>query len=74
MIKDNYFLRLYVYTSYADCKRSVSDRWLRNGNDKEAQSALNISILPFFHFSILLGGEQAAYVSCCKKSMFKVAG
>jgi len=38
MIKDNYFLRLYVYTSYADCKRSVSDRWLTN--DKEKRKAL----------------------------------
>jgi len=56
MINENYFLRLYVYTSYADCKRSVSDRWLRN--DKEAQSALNISILPCFHISILLGAAQ----------------
>jgi hypothetical protein len=27
-------------------------------NDKEAQSALNISILPFFHISILLGAAQ----------------
>jgi len=27
---DNYFLRLYVYTCYADSKRSVSDRWLKN--------------------------------------------
>jgi hypothetical protein len=26
-------------------------------NDKEAQSALNISIFHFFHLSILLGGE-----------------
>ena len=36
-LNDNYFLRLYVYTSYADSKRSVSDRWLIN--DKEALGA-----------------------------------
>jgi hypothetical protein len=29
-LNENYFLRLYVYTSYADSKRSVSDRWLKN--------------------------------------------
>ena len=29
-LNENYFLRLYVYTSYADSKRSVSDRWLTN--------------------------------------------
>ena len=56
LVNKNYFLRLYVYTSYADSKRSVSDRWLTN--DKEAQSALNIYILPFFHISIFLGAAQ----------------
>jgi len=30
VLNDNYFLRLYVYTCYADSKRSVSDRWLKN--------------------------------------------
>ena len=29
-LNKNYFIRLYVYTSYADSKRSVSDRWLKN--------------------------------------------
>ena len=29
-LNKNYFLRLYVYTSYADSKRPVSDRWLKN--------------------------------------------
>ena len=41
LVNKNYFLRLYVYTSYADSKRSVSDRWLTN--DKEAQSALKLT-------------------------------
>ena len=27
-LRANYFLHYYVYTSYADSKRSVSDRWL----------------------------------------------
>ena len=41
LVNKNFFLRLYVYTSYADSKRSVSDRWLTN--DKEAQSALKLT-------------------------------
>ena len=32
-LNKNYFLRLYVYTSYADSKRSVSDRWLTNDRE-----------------------------------------
>ena len=40
----NSFLRLYVYTSYADSKRSVSDRWLIN--DKAVNSS-SLSSSPF---------------------------
>jgi len=55
-LKDNYFLRTYVCTSCADSKRSVSDRWLIN--DKEAQSALNISIFHYLNLFIFTSARS----------------
>jgi hypothetical protein len=46
-LNENYFLRLYVYTSYADSKRSVSDRWLINDKAVNSSCSFSFYVLPY---------------------------